>query len=120
MASHFEYDVITSDGRHLNINPSDLSSARELARSWNGRVVQHLVGEWQELPDYKKEAQEFILKVGDPDDYFECWIVVTAGSVDGEEVDGWKCSMVSVSASIRNHGYVLGDNLGNDTHKAFK
>lgn len=115
----YEYDVVVN-GEHLHINPKDLPTAREIARSWNGEIVRRKVEPYEPLPAHQKDKQEFYLKIGDLNDDFNSVVVVTAGGVDGQEVDSWEVPFLSALPSIRKHGYILASAVGNHTYIVFK
>lgn len=119
MSTSYEYDVVVN-GEALDINPKDLATARELARSWEGKIIRRKVDPWEDLPAYQQEALEYTLRIGDPDDECDCVVIVTAGGVDGQEVDYWTSSMVTALASIRQHGYIIAESVGNRTYVVFK
>lgn len=121
----YEYDVVVlgTDGasRNLEINPCDLATAREIARSWDGRIVERKVTEWEPLSPEKFERDEFVVQIGDMDDYGMSRIVVTRGPVTGgEEFEVWDIYFASASASIREHGYTCRESLGNDHYRVFR
>lgn len=60
----------------------------------------------------------YTVKIGDRDDYGFRSVIITKGSVDGEEVDSWERYEAHVFPSINQHGYKLGDYLGNSTYEA--
>lgn len=116
----YEYDVVVQ-GEHLNINPKDLASARELARSWGGQIVQRKVDPWEALPESKQDRREFTVRISEPDDDFSVRIVIYEGRASNAPVvESWCTFFSTVNPSLRSAGYSLPEKIGPNTFRVYR